>query len=148
MKRCYRECSDVSIWRQPVAKLDQATFQDAVANSAQIIENLRQLVAETPWGHNLVIQNKISAPEARLFYLHATAQNGWSRAILLNQIKSVAYERSVTENKTHNFAATLPNPIGVAQYELQTKLPTELEGKLPTAEQLATVVRQTLPAKP
>ena len=37
------------------------------------------------------------------------------------------------------------NPIGVAQYELQTKVPAELEGKLPTAEQLASVVRRSLP---
>jgi hypothetical protein len=40
------------------------------------------------------------------------------------------------------------NPIGVAQYELQSKLPSELEGKLPTAEQLASVVRRSLPSTP
>ena len=40
------------------------------------------------------------------------------------------------------------NPIGVAQYELQTELPSELEGKLPTAEQLATVVRRSLTENP
>ena len=33
------------------------------------------------------------------------------------------------------------NPIGVAAYELQSKLPGELKGKLPTAKQLADVVR-------
>ena len=37
------------------------------------------------------------------------------------------------------------NPIGVAQYELRSKLPAELAGKLTTAEQLASVVRRTLP---
>ena len=33
------------------------------------------------------------------------------------------------------------NPIGVAAYELQSKLPGELKGKLPTPKQLADVVR-------
>ncbi len=33
------------------------------------------------------------------------------------------------------------NPIGVAVYELRSKLPGELKGKLPTAKQLADVLR-------
>ena len=39
------------------------------------------------------------------------------------------------------------NPIGVAEYELQSRLPAEFKGKLPTAKQLAAVVREILPAK-
>jgi hypothetical protein len=36
---------------------------------------------------------------------------------------------------------TKANPIGVAVYQLQSKLPNELKGKLPTAKQLASIVR-------
>ena len=36
---------------------------------------------------------------------------------------------------------TKANPIGVAAYALQSKLPGELKGKLPTAKQLADIVR-------
>ena len=39
------------------------------------------------------------------------------------------------------------NPIGVAVYQLQSKLPAELKGKLPTAKQLADVVRSVLPER-
>ena len=39
------------------------------------------------------------------------------------------------------------NPIGVAEYELQDKLPAEFKGKLPTAKQLADVVREIVPAR-
>jgi hypothetical protein len=39
------------------------------------------------------------------------------------------------------------NPIGVAGYELQSKLPANLKGKLPTAKQLADVVRTVLPER-
>ncbi|RZL89100.1 MAG: DUF1016 domain-containing protein, partial [Variovorax sp.] len=35
------------------------------------------------------------------------------------------------------------NPIGVAEYQLQGKLPAEMKGKLPSARQLQEVVRAT-----
>ena len=42
---------------------------------------------------------------------------------------------------------TKRNPIGVATYQLQSKLPGELKGKLPTARQLSEVVRSVLPER-
>lgn len=41
---------------------------------------------------------------------------------------------------------TKTNPIGVAEYVLSEKLPSEFKGKLPTARQLADVAREFLPA--
>lgn len=87
-----------AIRRQPVAKLSQA---DAV-------QILPQLVAEIPWGHHRFLLDKVSTPAARLWYLRATASCGWSRNVLLNQIKAGAYERAATEKKTHNFGLALP----------------------------------------
>ena len=52
---------------------------------------------------------KVKVPAARLYYLRATAQLGWSRSVLLNQIKAGAYERAVKEKKTHNFSLALPS---------------------------------------
>jgi hypothetical protein len=37
------------------------------------------------------------------------------------------------------------NPIGVATYELQSKLPPAMKGKLPSARQLRAAVRSVLP---
>ena len=37
------------------------------------------------------------------------------------------------------------NPIGVAEYQLQAKLPAELRGKLPSPKQLQDLVRDVLP---
>lgn len=71
-------------------------------------EKLRQLVAELPWGHNLLIINKISDPKEREYYIKASIENGWSRNVLLNQIKAKAYSRQITIEKTTNFARTLP----------------------------------------
>jgi hypothetical protein len=39
---------------------------------------------------------------------------------------------------------TKQNPIGVAEYQLQTKLPAEFKGRLPTAKQLADAVRNVI----
>lgn len=50
----------------------------------RIVEFLQQVVAEVPWGQNLLILNKLTAPAARLWYLRATAHFGWTRNVLLN----------------------------------------------------------------
>ncbi len=68
----------------------------------------RKLVAQIPWGHNVLIIKKVKDAHARLYYLNATVQLGWSRNTLLNQIKAGAYERSVAQGKTHNFESALP----------------------------------------
>ena len=97
---------------QPVAELEKAIiWPQAVAKIGGGVEPgqfLQQLVAEIPWGHHRFILDKLTAPAARLWYLRATARFGWSRNVLLNQIKAGAYERAVTEKKTHNFDLALP----------------------------------------
>lgn len=117
MRRLYLVYTDETIWRQAVAKLPRGVNagaseiwpQDAVKLTNETVTGfLRQLVAEIPWGQNLLILNKLTDPAARLYYLRATAQFGWSRNVLLNQIKAGAYERAVTEKKTHNFPLALP----------------------------------------
>jgi predicted nuclease of restriction endonuclease-like (RecB) superfamily len=116
-KQLYLSYSDPTIWLQLVAKLprgakagDTEIWLQAAAKltNETVIELLQQLVAEIPWGHNLLILNKLIDPAARLYYLRATARFGWSRNVLLNQIKAGTYERAVTEKKTHNFPLALP----------------------------------------
>ena len=68
---------------------------------------LPQLVAEIPWGHHRLILDKLTQPAARLYYMRATAQLGWSRSVLLNQIKASAFERALKEKKSHNFETAL-----------------------------------------
>lgn len=100
--------------RQAVAEFggDGKRPQAAAKSTREtVIELLRRLVAEIPWGQNLLILNKLSDSAARLYYLQATARFGWSRNVLLNQIKAGAYERAVTEKKTHNFPLALPEHL-------------------------------------
>ena len=92
----------------------------AAANlpESKVMEFLPQLVAETPWGHHRLILDKITDPAALLYYLRATAQFGWSRNVLLNQIKAGTYERAVTEKKTHNFPLALPEYLAEQAEEM------------------------------
>lgn len=69
---------------------------------------VKEMVARVPWGHHANVMAKLTDPAARLWYLRATARFGWSRNVLLNQIKAGAYERAVTEKKTHNFPLAMP----------------------------------------
>jgi len=73
----------------------------------QQMPDLQQLVGEIPWGHNILIMQRIKDETARRYYLEATARLGWTRNVLLNQIKAGAYEVSL-QDKSHNFAAVLP----------------------------------------
>jgi len=91
---------------QPVQEL---SADPAGAHTAESpAQAMRQLTARVPWGHHVELLKKVKTPAARLYYLRATAQFGWSRKVLLNQIKADAYERAVTEKKTHNFPLALP----------------------------------------
>jgi predicted nuclease of restriction endonuclease-like (RecB) superfamily len=70
------------------------------------------------WYHNLSLLQDITDHNQRLWYAQETIANGWSRNILMHQIKSDLYSRQTTLNKTHNFDLTLPNP----QSDLATNL--------------------------
>jgi predicted nuclease of restriction endonuclease-like (RecB) superfamily len=45
-------------------------------------------------GHHVLLLGRIKAAPEMVYYLQAAAQFGWSRNVLLNQIKAKAYERA------------------------------------------------------
>ena len=51
-------------------------------------KNWQQLVANLPWGHNILLIEKIKDKNVRKIYIKATIDNGWSRNILDFQISS------------------------------------------------------------
>lgn len=69
---------------------------------------LRQAVAVLPWGHNLLLINKIQSLEAVAYYANEVVTKGWSRDLLLNAIKMDSYNRAEKQLKTNNFGHTLP----------------------------------------
>lgn len=109
MRRLFQSYTDPEILRQAAAVFDSPLTDKKRGVPVKTGDRfLRQVVAEIPWGQHLTILNKVNDPSARLYYLHATAHFGWSRNVLLNQIKAGAFERSLADGKTHNFPAVLP----------------------------------------
>ena len=76
-----------------------------------LLQSVKELVATVPWGHHLEIMKKVKTAEPRLYYLQTVSKYGWTRKVLLNQIKAYAYGRSLAECKSHNFPAALPEHL-------------------------------------
>jgi predicted nuclease of restriction endonuclease-like (RecB) superfamily len=135
MRRMVEAYSEPGFLRQLVAESSKSknsgrnTHRLSAARKAMLFggnDSLRQLVAEIPWGHHLQILGKTADPAQRLYYLRASAALGWSRNVLLNQIKAGAWERSRAEGKSHNFPRVLP-PAMAEQAEEVLKSSYSLE---------------------
>ncbi len=63
-----------------------------------------------PWGHITQLLDKTKPGPEREWYVNATIENGWSRAVLVHQIESKLYKRRVLAGKVDNFDRTLPAP--------------------------------------
>jgi len=70
--------------------------------------NSQQLVGQIPWGHNIVLMQKIDGREERFWYVKKTIENGWSRNMLSLWIDSDLYKRQ--GKAITNFTKTLPSP--------------------------------------
>ena len=77
-------------------------------------EFVQTVSAQIPWSHNVLIMEKIKAPEIREWYIRKTNENGWSHSVLTHQIESNLYERQALVSKVSNFEKLLPS----AQSEL------------------------------
>jgi len=66
---------------------------------------VQQAVGQLPWGHITVLLDKLEDIDTRAWYAAAAAKNGWSRNVLLNQIKNRTLER--TGAAPSNFSAQL-----------------------------------------
>lgn len=103
----YKEYAEELILPQAVAKL-QKSDNVLDINSPQAVANLQQVVTKLPWGHNILLIEKIKDKEIRLWYALQTIVKNWSRDLLLNAIKMDRYSRAEKQLKTNNFSNTLP----------------------------------------
>ena len=73
-------------------------------------EFVQQVVAQIPWGHNIILMDKVSNPDERVWYIQKAIENSWSRNVLVHQIESGLYKRQVSAEKVSNFEHRLPSP--------------------------------------
>ena len=72
-------------------------------------EFVQQVVAQIPWGHNIILMDKVSNPDERVWYIQKAIENSWSRNVLVHQIESGLYKRQVSAEKVSNFEHRLPS---------------------------------------
>ena len=115
MLRFYQEYSALPAKVPPAAALLQNAGNDLPAIVPQPVAQIpaptmlpimQRSVAQIPWGHNIILIEKIKHLPTRLWYARQTLEHGWSRADLTVQIKNRAHERQGAA--ITNFAATLP----------------------------------------
>lgn len=79
---------------------------------------VQQAAAQLPWGHTMLMLDKLDTTEALDLYAAAALSNGWSRADLQRAIESKLLERKGLA--AHNFPATIPEDSEQAE-ELLTE---------------------------
>ncbi|MEO6531945.1 MAG: PDDEXK nuclease domain-containing protein [Pseudolysinimonas sp.] len=80
----------------------------AFAAAWETPEIVQQLVGQIPWGHNILLLQKLSTQQERAWYAHKTVEHGWSRNVLAHQLETRLIDRhgaAIT-----NFKSTLPSP--------------------------------------
>jgi predicted nuclease of restriction endonuclease-like (RecB) superfamily len=75
---------------ETVTKVPQAGAKLPVRDA---LENLQRLVAKIPWGHNILLMEKIKGLKERAWYMQQKLEHGWSRPIFFHMIEGRAYDR-------------------------------------------------------
>ena len=116
MRQFYLSHTDERFLAQVVREITKE--EKPAPDPENLAQAVREMLAALPWGHHANALAKVADPAARLYYLQAAASFGWSRNVLLNQIKGGAYERAVTEKKSHNFGLALPEYLAEQAEEM------------------------------
>ena len=119
LENMLRFANDYSIMQQPVAQINDLISKDLTVSKFEKVNKTsipQQLVAELdknqillsiPWGHHILLIQKIKDLEIRFWYINQIIENSWSREVLSSLIKSNLYERN--KSLTNNFDSKLPN---------------------------------------
>lgn len=117
MARFYQEYPDASSKVPQSAALLQSTENQEITIVPQPVAQLKNLftlpivqrsVAKLPWGHNVLLFEKIEHLPTRLWYAERALEQGWTRDTLTLQIKDRAHERQGAA--ITNFDRVLPEP--------------------------------------
>ena len=114
MRQFYSEYSAPAFLEQLVQEMPSQRLESpeaGVRESVFLERFVQEILSPVPWGHLVEIAKKVKGPRERLYYLRATAQLGWTRVVLMNQIKADAHGRSLAEGKAHNFPLALPKHL-------------------------------------
>ncbi|WP_246343462.1 PDDEXK nuclease domain-containing protein [Adhaeribacter radiodurans] len=98
----------LAFYREYPPEIEQSVNLPQPVANLQIAKMQLEIVAQLPWGHNLLLIEKIKDMPTRMWYAQQTIQNGWSRDVLSLMLKSSLHTRQ--GNTINNFAEQLPDP--------------------------------------
>lgn len=106
-----------NIWPRAVAKFAEGSNPSSPSTEAMTSEKAiwPQAAAELaagaldlPWGHNMLLIEKVKDLDHRMWYMQKTVEEGWARDVLNSMIAGRAHER--VGKAVTNFKRTLPPP--------------------------------------
>lgn len=107
------ENQTVTILQVPPAKLDTEAATTILQGNPAKSEPLKKqeqivqvMLAQLSWYHHTTLLDKVKDSTTRLFYIQKTAENGWTRDVMVHQIESQLHERQGA--LTNNFKQALP----------------------------------------
>lgn len=84
-------------------------YPNPFANPPQAVADLEPSTFwSIPWGHHILLIEKIKENDLRLWYMGEILKNGWSRNVLHEMMKSKAHQRQ--GKSVSNFQRLLPSP--------------------------------------
>ena len=105
---------DAESRKENVVMVQQAATQFTQQVAAQFGEEQyflsNPLLTSIPWGHHMLLLDKVDNNEERIWYIEKTVENNWSRAVLQYQVDTDLYQRQHKVKKSSNFHLTLPKP--------------------------------------
>ena len=108
MIRFAREYDASVILQQAVAKLPVPANDTKTLVQTGAPTIVQELLARIPWGHNVLLMEKIKELPTRLWYARQVIDQGWSRDTLASMIKGQVHARQGAA--VTNFASRLPVP--------------------------------------
>jgi predicted nuclease of restriction endonuclease-like (RecB) superfamily len=94
------------IRQQVVDEMQSTDNQSNIIRQQPVDELYLKKITSIPWGHHILILNKIKEIDKAMFYIEQTIENNWSRAVLEYQIDTKLYKRQ--GKAATNFKFTLP----------------------------------------
>lgn len=101
MKQFYEEYHDMEFLKQLVSALK-------LKQAVSVLKGESHALGLLPWGHHILLMQKTQKNDERIYYISTAISSGWSRNVLLNQVKANAFKRHKQLPKQHNFQQALP----------------------------------------
>jgi len=110
MRQFAFEYPDFPIVQVPLAQLEndknESIWQASLAKLKEDENFMQVSLAQIPWYHHISLISKVKDVAERAFYIMKTAENGWSRDIMLLQVENDLYRNY--GKALNNFHTTLP----------------------------------------